>query len=633
VLAVASVCTLVAVASCGDDDDNVATPGSGAATTEAPAATTGATTAGTGSTAGTEGTSGGTEGTSGGGGGEAPVNSGAETNPGTPVKGGTLVYGLEADSANGWAGYKTSCATSCFIPLESVSDSLFDQASDGTAVPLLVESVEHNADYTQWTLHLRDGIKFHDGTALDGAAVKVNIDSCRFSPLTATAYLPIQNVEASGQDVVLTLNSPWVALPVYFARTQCGYMMSGKWLSSLPDLPQRTEGSPGYDAAIAAIPADGDRAKPVGLGAFKFESYTPGNGNSFKATRNPDYWRGPNGITGEDLPYLDGIEAVVAVDIDGRANGLRSGQFDVIHTANADTISQLKDDSGLRTIYTNNFGDTSYIMLNNGTGTTIDPEGKNAKSPLLVLECRKALAEALDQERWVEERAAGLSTGANGPYPPGAPGYLEDTGYPKFDVAAAQKDMDTCLQKTGTPNINFNYNTTNDPFNVESNELVISMWKDAFGDKIQTKITPIEQGQYIGLALTGDFQAFSWRNHSGFDPDQQRTWWQSASAVPFGQNAPNFGRIVDPVIDENLTTIKTNADPAARKAAAEAINKQFGKMVYNLWIYWTIWSVISQPYVHGVEAHELPDGTKGVGLAAAGRHELNQMWCDNGKCE
>jgi len=432
---------------------------------------------------------------------------------------------------------------------------------------------------------------------------------------------------------VLTLNASWVAVPAYFARTQCGYMMSAKWLASLPDIPQRKEGGPAYDATVAGTPASGDPAKPVGLGAFKFESYTPGNGNSFKAVRNPDYWRGPNGITGEDLPYLDAIEAVVAVDVDSRTAALKSGQFDAMMTANADSINQLKQDDGLRTIYTNQFGDTSYIMLNNGSGSTIDPEGKNASSPILVLECRKALAEALDQKRWVEERAAGLSQGANGPYPPGSIGYVADTGYPKFDVAAAQKDMDTCLQKMGTPNIQFNYNTTNDPFNVESNQLVISMWNEAFGDKVQAKITPIEQGQYIGIALKGDFQAFSWRNHSGFDPDIQRNWWSSALALPFGTSAPNFGRIVDPVIDQNLTTIKTNADPAARKAAAEAINKQFGKMVYNLWIYWTIWSIVTQPYVHGVEAHKIPDQPDGVGLAGAGRHEINQMWCDNGKCD
>ena len=70
---------------------------------------------------------------------------------------------------------------------------------------------------------------------------------------------------------------------------------------------------------------NGDPAKPVGLGAFTFESYTPGNGNSFKAKKNPDYWRGPKGITGEDLPYLDEVEGVVYVDADSRFSAVRSG--------------------------------------------------------------------------------------------------------------------------------------------------------------------------------------------------------------------------------------------------------------------------------------------------------------------
>ncbi len=65
------------------------------------------------------------------------------------------------------------------------------------------------------------------------------------------------------------------------------------------------------------------------------------------------------------------------------------------------------------------------------------------------------------------------------------------------------------------------------------------------------------------------------------------------------------------MIDEALNTIKTNADPAARKAAAETINKQFGSQVYNFWLSWVLWGIISQPYVHGVQANKLPDGSRG----------------------
>ena len=62
--------------------------------------------------------------------------------------------------------------------------------------------------------------------------------------------------------------------------------------------------------------------------------------------------------------------------------------------------------------------------------------------------------------------------------------------------------MDQCLAELGTDHIEFAFNTTNDPFNVETGTLVQSMWADAFGDKVKVTIAPIEQGQYIGLALT-----------------------------------------------------------------------------------------------------------------------------------
>ena len=265
--------------------------------------------------------------------------------------------------------------------LRGISDSLFAVDVDGKMVPYLVESVDHNADYTQWTLHVRDGITFHDGTPLDGAAVKFNIDTCRASPLTATAYLPIDTIEASGQDVTITLRGgPWTALPAYFGYGSCGYMFSPQWLGSLPDVPQRNPQSPVYDAALAATPADGDPQQPVGLGAFMYESYTPGNGNSFVAVRNPDYWRGPNGITGEQLPYLDGIEYVVAVDEDSRSRAVLAGDFDIMMTSMGDTIDRFLDDDEMEVNSSTRFGDTGYFLLNLAAGA-LDPEGTNASQP------------------------------------------------------------------------------------------------------------------------------------------------------------------------------------------------------------------------------------------------------------
>ncbi len=638
VLAGLSVLALIAVASCGDDDDNTAnttTPGS--VKTETTPVTSGAATTGGASTATT---GGGSTSTSGATGSTEPTTQ--ETSPGErhvtkdegkPVKGGTLRYGTDSDSANPWAPYRVSCATSCYVPLSIVSDALFDLNDKGEPVPLLAESIDHNADYTEWTMKIRDGIKFQDGTPLDGAAVKFNIDTCRASALTGAAYAPIGSVTADGQTVTLTMQGgPWVApLPLFTFQAQCGYMFSQKWLSSLSDVPQRNDKSPVYDATLAATPAEGDPAKPVGLGPFTFESYTPGNGNSFKAVRNEDYWRGPKGITGEDLPYLDAVEATVFVDVDSRANSLRGGQLDAMHTANADTVGEFLDDDSFELTSGDRFGETNYILLNVASGDT-DPDGKNAKSPLLNLDCRKALAFAIDNDRLAQELGAGLVRVANGPFPPGSIGYLKDTGFPSYDPDQAKAEMDKCVSGVGTDKIEFSFNTTNDPFNVEYVGLIQSMWSDVFGDKVKSTTTPVEQGAYIGLALTGSYEALTWRNHSGWDPDLQRLWWQSSSSAPIGGLALNFGRFKDPDMDAQLNILKTNPEPAARKAAAEQVNKIFGEKVYNWWNSWALWGIITQPYVNGVEAHTLPDGSKGIGLAFAGRHQVNQMWCDGGKC-
>ncbi len=52
-----------------------------------------------------------------------------------------------------------------------------------------------------------------------------------------------------------------------------------------------------------------------------------------------------------------------------------------------------------------------------------------------------------------------------------------------------------------------------------------------------------------------------------------------------------------------------------------------------MWLNSTLWAAIAQPYVNGVEGAVLPDGTPATGLIGAGRHNINQLWCDEGSCE
>ena len=105
---------------------------------------------------------------------------------GTPVPGGSLaialpgvVDGLNPVSAR-WSIEGNLVGSSLF-------DTLLTFDEDGALVPRLAESVVPNDDGTEWTITLRPDIRFHDGSPLDAAAVKLNIDTRKAQPLTGGA--------------------------------------------------------------------------------------------------------------------------------------------------------------------------------------------------------------------------------------------------------------------------------------------------------------------------------------------------------------------------------------------------------------------------------------------------------------
>ena len=253
-LRVLMVAGVVAVASCGGDDDSTNAGSVAASESTVPASTSGSSTDATdvdtseSSAPTTSQTSGSTSspGTSSGlpsvkDRALPPGERHVEDDEGEPVRGGDLVYGLEADSANPWVNYRTSCATSCYLMMTSVSDALFGLTADGEVAPLLIDEYEANADFTEWTLHVREGVTFHDGTPLDGAAVELNLEACQYSALAGAAYVWMDEVTSDGQTVTVTTKEPFVALPRAFTERQCAFMFSPTWMKTLPDVPQRNE--------------------------------------------------------------------------------------------------------------------------------------------------------------------------------------------------------------------------------------------------------------------------------------------------------------------------------------------------------------------------------------------------------
>ena len=296
----------------------------------------------------------------------------------------------------------------------------------------------------------------------------------------------IDNVWGEGQYVHYETSIAFATGPGPASRELgCGFMFSPAWLETLPNNPMYVSPfSPlsSDERAAGSAQASGDPAAPVGLGAFRFVSYTPGNGNSFIAERNPDYWRGPNGITGEDLPYLDEIEFVVSADIQGRSLGLRGGQFDIMHTSNADEIAKYERDPDFVTLQANDFGETNYSVMNVAGGANavlaemrdakapiaMDPHGYNADNPLVHLSCRRSAGARL-RRRTLRQRAARRhGASRQRPLPPGSVGLSGGHRVPGIRPCRSTGILRAVQGRQRPEPGDISFSTTNDPFNVES---------------------------------------------------------------------------------------------------------------------------------------------------------------------
>jgi len=109
-------------------------------------------------------------------GGTSTPSSGAQASE-SPVPGGTLTFAMSNLTPTLDPTVLAGGGTVGSIELQAIYDTLmvFDEKT-GTYVGHTAQSLTPNADFTVWTLKLRPGITFTDGTAYDADAVKFNID-------------------------------------------------------------------------------------------------------------------------------------------------------------------------------------------------------------------------------------------------------------------------------------------------------------------------------------------------------------------------------------------------------------------------------------------------------------------------
>jgi peptide/nickel transport system substrate-binding protein len=526
-----------------------------------------------------------------GGGGGGSNKSGASKNPtdtGTPTPGGKIVYGLGAAHDN-FCLPGAQLAIEGIMIVQSVYDTLTEPDDNGNYVPYLAKSVTHNATFDEWTIGLREGIKFHDGTPLDANAVKQNMDAWKGGPLLYSVFKNMASVTVKDPlTVVVKTATPWVGFDQYLWAT----------------------GRVGIAAPAQLNNRDTCATNLIGTGPFKKRSFDPVSGDMV-VVKNPDYWR--KDAKGNQLPYLDEIDWKVSTEGAQRVNGLQGGQFDVIHESGGNNLATLRDlqSQGQIKVYEEPAGrqEIGYALIN------------VTRPPLDDLNARRALAMGTDRKALNQLNNHGLFRIADSVLDKDVPGYVTAPGYPQYNPTDAKKLVDAYKAAHGGQ-FKFVLQTVPDPETVALGQAVRSQL-----GKIGVNVdlpAPVDQATLIRQAVLGQVDAFLWRNHPGLDPDSNYSWFHSGSLI-------NFSHMSDPVVDQALDAGRVETDAAKRRQDYETFDKRMATQVLNFWNWYTIWSISTKNNVHGILGPNLPDETGAPGTAKpadilAGYHQLLGIW-------
>ncbi|MYE56129.1 MAG: ABC transporter substrate-binding protein [Acidimicrobiaceae bacterium] len=290
----------VLLAACGDDGDTAqpaaTTTAAPATTTEAaPATTTPATTTTIAATTTTE--------------------AGATTTTAAPRPLKTLHYGYHAAATSADTldpAYRTSSTDGLFQGL--VSEQIVRLDENLTPTPHLAERWEANADGTEWTFHLRDGITFHDGKPFVAADVVYTFQRLLDPDVASPGAGGLPGLEPDGitapddRTVVMRLTQPNVDWPEAITNSHTRIV---------------PEGATNADLA----------AQSLGTGAYRIDEFIPGE-ISTVFERNENYWQ-------PDLPKVDFFEVITIPEVEAQLAAIRGGQIDILSRAPAAQLDAL----------------------------------------------------------------------------------------------------------------------------------------------------------------------------------------------------------------------------------------------------------------------------------------------------
>ena len=446
---------------------------------------------------------------------------------------GSIVYARGADSESlDPAG--VSDGESAKV-IENVFDGLVE-FGPGSAeiVPDLAEKWESTEGGLVWIFHLRDGVRFHDGTPFDAEAVVFTYR--RFLDEKGPALPPkvpyrsfyadsIASVEAKDpRTVVFRLKRPYAPFLSDLAMFCAGIV------------------SP---EAVRKHGGEGFARNPCGTGPFRFVAWNFGE-KKITLARNEAYWRGP--------PPAEKVVFITIQDNNARISALRSGNCNWMDGLNAEDLEACRKDPTLK-VWTGPAPNVGYLAMN------------TLRKPFDDARVRRAVALAIDRKKIVDALYFGTGTPAVHPMPPGMLGYDESTPLPAPDRAKAKallaeagfpQGFDTVLYAMSNPR----------PYFPSPQKIAQVVKSDLEAIGIRATIDTVGDWPLYQEATQNakhPMCLLGWTGDNG-DPDNFLYTFFSAESAKVGPGALGVSFWVDPRMQELLHRGRTETDPAKRAA-------------------------------------------------------------------
>jgi peptide/nickel transport system substrate-binding protein len=295
----------------------------------------------------------------------------------------------------------------------TMADLIHINAETQQTEAALARSWTVSADGRRFTLRLRRGVRFSDGSPFDADDVlfsfQVYLDEKVAAPqrdLLIVGGQPITVRKLDQHTVQVDLAEPYAAAERLFHR--------------IAMLPRHLLEKPYKDGRLAQAWALGTPAQAfAGLGPFRFKEHLPGQ--RIDLERNPFYWKVDR--AGHPLPYLDRIVFVFVPSEEAQAVRFQAGEADVTTRLSATNFSVLSREQGSRTYELFDAGpglDYTFLFFNQNDLADKGPAAIVRKQAWFrQLPFRQAVSLAIDRDGIVRLVYRGRATPLGGHVPPG----------------------------------------------------------------------------------------------------------------------------------------------------------------------------------------------------------------------